>query len=232
MLSGNGKGAAANDAPRNQHLTQNRTAKHPSDQSGPSMPSRPERLVGRIWRDAAAIDGTWGETFLARRGVTDELDADLVRFAWRCPRGAGTAAALVALLRGADGGQPVGLHATYITRAGEVARAWPDDPAQVEIGRPGFAMLTPYQEVCGRLAITGDPVDALQLLDAGEPAVWAASSPDAVAKLPPMLGVADLVLCLPDDREWLDAGRICAGRWADQGATVRIERRRHEPKRA
>jgi hypothetical protein len=175
----------------------------------------------RVWRETIAIEGTAGEAYFQRRGITlsDAPNYGGLRWHPRCPWENGTTPCVIARFTDAatgeargiwrrpiDGGKPKSLGAMR----GCVIRLWPDEDVTsgLVIGEGAETTLA----AATRLKLRG------ALL---QPA-WAAASAGNLENFPILSGIDALTILADNDANGrgLQAAMQCATRWSEAGREV------------
>jgi putative DNA primase/helicase len=166
--------------------------------------ARRTRFAIDVWERGRSVRGTPGETYLALRGLPlpPELDGDVVRWVADCPKEGGTHPALVVLYRSMEGDMPRAIQRIYITPAFEKLQAMMLGPTR------GCAMkLTSHRATCCGAAPYYAPLlhvcegfeTGLGLLALGYSPVWALGSAGALARLPMLWFVGQVVVAVDND---------------------------------
>lgn len=182
-------------------------------------------LALRIWGERRPLQDSPAATYLRTRGLPLEGGApEDLAFHPRCPRGGGTAPAMLALLRDAETMRPCGIHRTFLLPDGSGKDATGGRKAKMMLGRAKGAVvaLTPSEDVAAGLGIAEGIEDALTLLHRGWAPMWACCSAGGIGGLPALGGVEALTIFGDNDDAGLDGARECAIRWADAGREVTV----------
>lgn len=188
---------------------------------------RDNRYALAIWSAAVPIEGTPGEAYFRRRGITGALPPTL-RFAYlKPPKDSGVAAlttttripAVVALVTDAAD-QPAGIQRIYLGEAGCKAAA-ADGKVKFGLGRVrgGAIRLGP---ACDDLVVTEGLEDALSLMEMGAPSAWATAGTENL----PAIGLPDQVRSIVIGGDADEPGQLAAEKAAaaitSTGRAVRI----------
>lgn len=174
-----------------------------------------------IWRASGPASGTPVERYLAGRGLTLPLPAAL-RYhpALRHPSG-GRWPAMVALVTAGVGGEPVGIHRTFVARDGR-GKA-PVEPAKMLLGacRGGAVRLADATDH----VMVGEGIESVLsvIQEMGKPG-WAALSTSGLRALPLPETIAKVILLADGDAPGEAAAQDAARRWLREGRRVRIAR--------
>jgi phage/plasmid primase-like uncharacterized protein len=175
----------------------------------------------RIWRESTDIEGTGGEAYFRRRGITlaDVPNYGGLRWHPRCPWENGTAPCVIARFtdavtgeargiwrRPVDGGKPKSLG----SMGGCVIRLWPDEDVTtgLVIGEGVETTLS----VATRFVLRGTLL---------RPA-WAVASAGNLENFPVLPGIEALTILADNDSNGRgqEAAKRCATRWAEAGREV------------
>ena len=179
----------------------------------------------QLWQAASPITGTLAERYLVEIRKLDlaaisSLDT-VLRFHPRCPFNGTEHPCVLALFRDAVTDDAAGIHRTALTAAAEkISRmmlgSWPN-PRAIKL------------EPLGARLIIGEGVETTIAGGALTPrgsALWALGSANAIAKLPLIPGVTELIILVDRDPGdiGMNAARICATRWrhANYKTTLRV----------
>jgi len=173
-------------------------------------------LFGRAWH----VHGTTaGAFYLAMRGLSlpAELDGPVVRFHPRCPRGRERAPALVVLFRDLIDDVPRAIQRIYIGRDyrkdGKPMMLGPVGGCAMKLGPRG-----PKLCVCEGFE-TG-----LALIMLGYGPVWALGSAGALARLPVLDGVEELVVAYDNDLAGKMAASVVLETWRARATPITVDR--------
>jgi Toprim domain-containing protein/CHC2-type zinc finger protein len=176
----------------------------------------------QLWRQAKPIAGTLAAQYLTehrRIDITALPDDAVLRFHPRCPFGAGTRhPCLLALMRDIVSDEPTGIHRIALTPAAEKIE-------RRMLGRGGAVKLWPAdtQLIIGE-GIETTLAAATRISHRGAPLrpAWSAVSAGALARLPVIPGVEQLLILVDHDRngQGQAAAARCAERWSRAGRSV------------
>jgi putative DNA primase/helicase len=187
-----------------------------------------DRLWRRTWPDAIPAPASPIETgWLPRRGIDPaRLPVDRLPLRWhpRCPRGKGTAPAMVALMTDAITGEPCGIHRTYLMPNGS-DKAFGKDSRKM-LGLAGVIRLSPDDEVELGIGLCEGIETGLSIMAAGWRPIWVCGSLAGLTKFPVLSGIECLTVFADPKPQEVAGARVCAARWASTGreAIVRIPR--------
>lgn len=186
-----------------------------------------ERLeaAARVWAEGRPIAGTIAEKYLACRGITCCLTADL-RFHPRCwnKESQTHLPAMLALLRDIASDEGCGVHRTWLARDGS-SKANIQTPKKMLGRAKGAAIkLCPDADVVHGLGIVEGIETGLSLMSIGWSAVWAVGSAGAIGAFPVLGGVEELTVFADNDpsEAGLRQARVCANRWRAAGRETSI----------
>jgi hypothetical protein len=202
----------------------------------PSPPPSPEtfneaddrehiRRAMEIFREAVDLRDTPAETYLARRGIPlDKLSdriGDALRWHPSCPWETGRHGAMVGLYTDPLTAEPMAIHRTFITPAGEkVGRRY--------LGPKGGCVIRLWPDI-GQTLVVGEGIEtvlsaATNLTYRGAPLspAWAAGDAGNIKSLPVLPGIEKLILLVDHDESGCGQ-RVtaeCARRWEAAGRKV------------
>ena len=178
-----------------------------------------------IWTDAAAVQGTVVEKYLAARGcnlTADVIASDALRFHPLCPFGADRVPAMVALMRNVITRKPQGIHRTALKDDGSAKR-------EMAVGVQPKSMLGPakgaavmLRSASPYLGIAEGIETALSAQKIFNTPAWAVMSAGGMAAFPEFSGHTQLFIFADHDKAGLDAACICAKRHANRGIGVQV----------
>jgi hypothetical protein len=187
--------------------------------------NRNQERALRIWDEAVNPRLTPAELYLLGRDLTLPKSS-AIRFHRGCPHERSTAPALVALMCDVLTGEPRAIQRLFLDRANRKVDAKMLGPAG------GAAMmLTSWADTfsdclsfCPRLFVCEGLETAIALNLAGYGPTWALGSAGAIARLPVLFGVGELVICADHDRNCtgLSAALDCRVRYAEARRPARI----------
>src|SRR5262245_62488642 len=102
---------------------------------------------------------------------------------------------------------PLGIHRTFLG----------PDGAKLErkmLGPRGVVRLSPDVDVTAGLGVTEGIEDAIAVMLSAWRPVWAATSADAISKVPVLAGVQALTIFADADAAGLGAAETCRNRWS------------------
>jgi putative DNA primase/helicase len=180
-------------------------------------PDRHYKLAMKIWDAAQDPAGTSVEVYLRGRGLVLPPKAnDVIGFHPRCPNAQLRAPALVALMRNVETFRPQAVQRLFLDL---------DQNKKIEgmmLGSVGNAamMITSRHDTfwdclsfCPKLYVCEGLETGLALHMAGYRPVWALGSAGAIARLPVLFAVGELVVCADHDDAGIAAALTCADRW-------------------
>jgi len=174
-------------------------------------------LALRIWEEAVDCRGSHAQSYLEGRDLALPPSPAL-RFHPRCPFGGERVHALVVLMCDVVTGRPCAVQRLAL------------DPASNRkvdakmLGPAGGAamMLTSWHDTfwdclsfCPRLYVCEGCETGIALINSGYAPVWALGSAGAIARLPVLFGVGELIICADNDKNMvgLQAAMDCKARW-------------------
>jgi putative DNA primase/helicase len=134
-------------------------------------------FAGRLWRSAAAAEGTLVETYLHRRGIDLPVPTAL-RFCanLKHPAGSSWPGLVASVTGGATNGEVVAVHRTFLARDGS-AKA-PVDPQKMMLG-PCCGGAAQLAKASAEIAVTQGIETGLSVLGATGVPTWARPCPPA-----------------------------------------------------
>jgi hypothetical protein len=169
------------------------------------------RFAADIWRGSCDPVGTPVETYLRGRGLPLIGAGEVIRFHPNCPRGAERRPAMITLLRDLLTDKPVGIHRTYLASGGGH-----DGKMMLGACAGAAAKLTPQADTfvqdhlgvwCERLHVCEGIETGLALIKLGRRPVWSLLSAGAIARMPVMPSVGELIVCADSDDIGIDTVR-------------------------
>jgi len=196
-----------------------RVAERKSAPSSLTVDDERERIDAsmRIWREAGPLGSTLGERYFLEHRKLDIKPLDLEH----CLRWHDGEQIVVGLMTNPLSGESIGIHRTFLDKVG----------AKIErkmLGRQGVLRLSPDAEVTMGLGISEGIEDGLGILLSGWAPVWAATSANAIARLPVLFGIGALTVFADADLAGKQAAEACAVRWRAAGREVRLTYPRQE----
>jgi hypothetical protein len=192
---------------------------------------RMQAMALRIFEEAVDPRYTLAEFYMAERGLTLPISAD-VRFHARCPRRrSGVAPALVVLMRNYLTNKPQAIQRIYInpkTATKDRCEASPKGTLMLGPADGAAMMLTNWSDTFAdvlsfapRLFVCEGFETACALMQRGRSPTWALGDAGRIGRLPVLFGVGQLVICADHDRvnektgkrAGLAAAVECRARW-------------------
>ena len=176
----------------------------------------------RLWHEAAPIEGTPAETYLAARAlplalIKETLDLRVLRFHPHCPRGkTDRAPALLALITDPEKNVPCGVQRTFLQPDGrDRVRT---GAGRMTLGRPGVVRLSRDEETARGLHLAEGVETAIACGAVfGLLPVWATLGTSGLRTFPILLGLESLTVCADADEAGLDSAYACAERYLAAG---------------
>jgi hypothetical protein len=184
--------------------------------------ARKQARALRIWESgipAAPQIAKW----IDHRGINRaklELDRLPLRWVEQCPRGEGTAPAMVALMTDPVTGEPCGIHRTYLLPDGS-GKAFGKDSRKM-LGPRGVIRLSPDDEVELGLGICEGIETGLAIMASGFRPVWACGSLPALTAFPVLSGIEALTVFADGKPHEVEGAKACAKRWDAAGREARV----------
>ncbi|WP_438943316.1 DUF7146 domain-containing protein [Parvularcula marina] len=174
----------------------------------------------RLWQESQPITKTLGETYLASRGVSGNVPADL-RFHLACPFGQDRHPAMVAAIRSIVTNEITGIQRTPLRPDGS-GKAGQRQMLGRALG--GVVKFDDDAAVTTGLFIGEGVETCLSLRKIGLHPVWTALSAQAVAAFPVLPGIECLTIAADHDHNGTGqrAAAECAERWTRSGREARI----------
>ena len=163
------------------------------------------RFALTLWDAAGRVRGSAGEYYLAMRGLSlpSAIDGEVARFHPACPRQGGAAPALVVLLRTIEGDTPVAVQRIFVTKDyrkdGTPMMLGPVKGAAIKLSSHRAACTGALSWFMPRLHVCEGFETGLALLQLGYAPAWALGSAGAIARLPLLWFVGQLVVCADND---------------------------------
>ena len=188
-------------------------------------------LALRIWADAVDCRGSHAESYLNARGL-DLPPSPALRFHPRCPFGGERVPALVVLMCDVVTGRPCAIQRLRL----DIATNRKVDAKMLGPAGGAAMMLTSWGDTfsdclsfCPALGVCEGCETGIALINAGYAPIWALGSAGAIARLPVLFGVGQLVICADNDKNMvgLQAAMDCKLRWnatTHQSATIWMPR--------
>jgi len=177
----------------------------------------------KAWELAQPTAGTFGETYLAGRGLrfTDDRGA-VLRYADRHPRRnpAGDLEhhpALLALLSNIRTGEPAGLINVYLQRGGRDRLRDPKGKTSWGRAAGSAVMLSAFDEPTLGLTICEGVETGISLLLADLAPVWCCGGAGNLAAFPVLGGIEALTIAADADEPGQKAAESVAARWREAG---------------
>jgi hypothetical protein len=210
----------------------------PRPPAGPQLLNRGSSVARRtafarqLWQDAVPLLGTFGERYLAARGV---LAAWLAQSMPECghqlrfhpdathPAAEGRFPALVALVRRAEDGEPVAVHRTYLAADGSGKAAI--EPQKATLGPvAGGVVMLHRPDAAGPLILAEGIETALAASVLMQAPAWAAVAAGNLANLvlPPLPAGSDILVAADADAPGQEAAWAATARWRAESRHVRV----------
>jgi hypothetical protein len=196
-----------------------------------------ERTREKLRKDAF-IENLWRRTHAEAKPATREIERWLehrlgaklasnldiarlpLRWSPRCPRGEGTAPAMVALMTDPVTGEACGIHRTYLLPDGS-GKA-PVEPVRQMLGSRGVIRLSPDDEIEDCLGIAEGIETALAVMAIGWRPMWACGSLGGVTDFPVLAGVDCITIFSDPKPHEVEGARACRKRWAEAGRQAHL----------
>ena len=164
----------------------------------------------RLWREAAPLPGTLGETYFVKHRKLEIRQLELGHVLRWHPG----VEAVIALMTDAITGASLGIHRTFLG---------PDGAKRDRkmLGPQGVLRLSPDDVVTTGLGIAEGIEDAIAILLSGWQPVWAATCAGAISKFP-ILEIQALTIFADADPAGMRAAEICRDTWLAAGREVAI----------
>lgn len=178
-----------------------------------------------IWTEAAPVQGTIAEKYLAARGcklTADIVAADALRFHPLCPFGADRVPAMVALMRNVITGEPQGIHRTALKDDGSAKREMPLGLQPKSMLGPAKGAAVMLQCALACLGIAEGIETALSAMQVFKTPVWATLSSGGMAGFPVLPGIKRLTVFADHDRPGMAAAVKCCRRYSAAGIDAEI----------
>jgi hypothetical protein len=178
-----------------------------------------------VWRKAIPPEGTLVEPYLRNRGLLEalpDISGRVLRFHPACPFGTDLLPCMLALFRSISGDEPVGIHRTALTPAGQRIdrKAWGSIEAAA-------IKLSSDAEIAAGLTIGEGIETTLAGMAIGFAPAWALGSSGKIGRFPVLPGVECLTILVDHDdiaKSKRGAGQIqareCSARWTAAGREV------------